>query len=75
MERRTFTSVTGGLLAGPLTAEAHQQGEVCRIGYIDVSDDIKRYGKIFQRLRERRYLEGLHAAFEETADGSTETHR
>jgi putative ABC transport system substrate-binding protein len=59
MERRAFiAAVTGGLFATPLGAEAQQAGRVWRIGYIDVSDDVKRYEAISQRLRELGYLEG-----------------
>jgi ABC-type uncharacterized transport system substrate-binding protein len=59
MDRRTFIgTVATGLLAGPLVAGAQQQGKMWRIGYIDVSDDVKRYKAISQRLRELGYVEG-----------------
>jgi ABC-type uncharacterized transport system substrate-binding protein len=59
MDRRAFISrITVGLLAAPLAAEAQQASKVWRIGYIDVSDDVKRYEAISQRLRELGYLEG-----------------
>jgi len=52
MDRRTFLgTLAGALLAAPLAAEGQQAGKVWRIGYIDVSDDVKRYEVISQRLR------------------------
>ena len=59
MDRRAFIgTVAGALLAAPLAVGAQQAGTVWRIGYIDVSDDAKRYETILQRLRELGYLEG-----------------
>jgi putative tryptophan/tyrosine transport system substrate-binding protein len=56
--RRAFmAALAGSLLAAPLAAEA-QPGKVWRIGYIDVSDDVKRYEAISRRLRELGYVEG-----------------
>jgi len=59
MDRRAFIgTVAGALLAAPPAVGAQQAGRVWRIGYIDVSDDAKRYETILQRLRELGYLEG-----------------
>jgi len=59
MDRRVFIgTVAGALLAAPPAVGAQQAGRVWRIGYIDVSDDAKRYEAILQRLRELGYLEG-----------------
>jgi putative ABC transport system substrate-binding protein len=65
MDRRAFIgTLAGSLLAAPLAAEAQQAGRVWRIGYIDVSDDVKRYEAISQRLRELGYLEGRNLVTE-----------
>ena len=59
MDRRGFIhTLSGGLLAVPFAADAQPVGKVWRIGYVDVSDDAKRYEAISQRLRELGYLEG-----------------
>ena len=59
MDRRVFIgTVAGALLAAPPAVGAQQAGRVWRIGYIDVSDDAKRYETILQRLRGLGYLEG-----------------
>jgi hypothetical protein len=65
MDRRAFIgSLTGGLLAAPLAAEAQPAGKVARIGLLDHSaPDPSRLGwwQGFKgRLRELGYVEGLH---------------
>ncbi len=57
MDRRTFVwTLTGGLLAAPLAAEAQSGGKVHRVGYLSTS------GRVFesfrQGLRELGYVEG-----------------
>ena len=65
MDRRAFIAVIGGgLLAAPLAAGAQQAARVWRIGYIDVSDDVKHYEAISQRLRELGYVEGRNLVTE-----------
>jgi putative ABC transport system substrate-binding protein len=69
MERRRFIEViAGGLLAGPLAAEAQQAGKVARIGILDGGTSYPERQALWnifrQALREAGYVEGKNAAFE-----------
>src|SRR5262249_46197058 len=56
MDRRTFLAmVGGGVLAGPLVAEAQQTGTVQRIGYLDQGS----------AARNTVYLDGLRRGLRE----------
>jgi len=73
MDRRTFVgTLTFGLLATPLVAEAQQAGKVWRIGLISVSSR-KEHAAFFDRLRELGYVEGGNLAVERRySEGSVE---
>jgi len=77
ISRRAFVgSLTGGLLAAPLTAETQQAGKVYRIGTISISPQ-DRAGHVIKAfegaLRELGYVEGQNVVFEHRfAGGSTE---
>ena len=61
MDRRTFISVTLGLLAAPLTAEAQPAGKVYRIGMLERTPPATNAANFeaFRRgLRELGYVEG-----------------
>ena len=68
MERRAFIgTLTGGLLAAPLAAEAQEMGKVPRVGFLSgVSrSDLQRHVDAFrQGLRELGYVEGQSVAIE-----------
>ena len=66
MNRRAFlTGLTGGLLAGPLAAEAQQAGKVCRIGLLSPASGLTPIDEIFERsLRELGYIDGQNLCFE-----------
>ena len=69
MERRRFMAVmAGGLLAGPLAAEAQPAGKVYRIGLLDYStSDPGRqawWNAFLQRMRELGYVEGQNVSFQ-----------
>ena len=63
MNRRAFLAGAAALLAGPLAAEAHQQGKVPRIGYLSSgSATTSRLVEGFQQgLRELGWVEGQKA--------------
>jgi len=70
MKRRAFiASLTGGLLAAPLAAEAQQAGKVWRIGWLDITPPTtpvtrKSQDAFFQALRDRGFIEGHNVSFE-----------
>jgi putative ABC transport system substrate-binding protein len=69
MDRRVFIgTLTGGLLAAPLAAEAQQAGRVPRVGFLSAgsrSDSVQRVVDEFrQGLRELGYVEGQTIAIE-----------
>ena len=68
MRRRTFlATVSGGLLAAPLAAEAQQASKVPRIGFLSVTSPSDRPGLLDafrQRLRELGRVEGQNYVIE-----------
>ena len=68
IDRRTFLgTVTGGLLAAPLVAEAQQAGKVYRIGFLGNSTEALEanlVGPFREGLRERGYVEGRDLTIE-----------
>jgi putative ABC transport system substrate-binding protein len=79
MERRAFLStLTGGLLAAPLTGAAQQAGKVWRIGYLsagfkEVPGSNPGLAPFSQRLHELGYVEGRNVTLEiRHAEGRTE---
>jgi len=70
------STLTLGLLAGPLTAEAQQAGKVYRIGYLRAgsgSPTVRPHQIAFrQRLRELGYIEGQNLVIESrSGEGGT----
>ena len=76
MDRRTFISVTLGLLAAPPAAEAQQAGKMYRIGMLERTPPATNAANFeaFRRgLRELRYVEGKNLVIEyRSADGRDE---
>ena len=75
MNRRVFIgSLTGGLLAAPLAAEAQQTTKVTSIGYLSgpsLSANAARIEAFRQGLRELSYVEGKNIVIEwRSADGN-----
>ena len=73
MERRAFLgTLTGGLLAAPLAAEAQQAGKVYRIGFLRVGQPPRTFVEAFQQgLRARGYIDGVNVVIEyRSTDGS-----
>jgi putative ABC transport system substrate-binding protein len=73
MDRRAFIGgLAGGLLAGPLAAEAQQAGKVWRIGFLSQGQPPKAFVEAIQQgLRERGYDEGRNLVWEfRSTDGS-----
>jgi putative ABC transport system substrate-binding protein len=72
MNRRAFLStLTGGLLAAPLTVEAQQPGKVSRVGYIGptpvatiISDPAQPFNSFRREMRQRGYVEGQNLVLE-----------
>jgi putative ABC transport system substrate-binding protein len=68
VHRRSFlASLTGSLLAAPLTAREQQAGRVYRIGWLGTSQlrfPIPRGDPFVAELRERGYVEGQHVVME-----------
>ncbi len=70
MDRRAFIgTMTGGLLAAPLAAEAQPAGKVTRIGFLSPSSPSNvrnplRLDALRQGLREQGYVEGQNIAIE-----------
>jgi ABC-type uncharacterized transport system substrate-binding protein len=64
--RRTFLgSLTGGLLAAPLAAEAQQAGKPARVGYLSTGEHLSPRGEAFkQALREYGWVEGQNMLIE-----------
>ena len=67
--RRVFVgSLTSGLLAAPLAAQAQQAGRVVRIGLLDLAASdpagAARWKAFRERLRELGYVEGQNVVFE-----------
>ena len=76
MDRRTFISVTLGLLAAPLTAAAQPAGKIYRIGMLERTPPATNAANFeaFRRgLRELGYVEGRNLVIEyRSADGRDE---
>ena len=78
MDRRAFlATLTGGLLAAPLAAEAQPVGKVARIGYLVTGSleslEPTRVDALRQGLREHGYVEGQNLVIEyRAADGRVE---
>jgi putative ABC transport system substrate-binding protein len=75
MDRRAFLgTLTGGLLAAPLAAEAQRAGKVPRIGYLHVAPRPSPFLEMLgQGLRDLGYVEDQDFAFEyRSADGKVE---
>jgi len=66
VDRRAFiTTLTGGLLAAPLAAEAQQAGKVYKIGFLRAGEPPKFWIDEFREgLRELGYVEGQNMAIE-----------
>jgi putative ABC transport system substrate-binding protein len=66
LDRRTFLStVTLGLLAAPLAAEAQQAGKVWRVGYLSLASGPSPRSEAFQQgLRELGYVVGQNITIE-----------
>jgi putative ABC transport system substrate-binding protein len=66
MDRRRFIgTLTGGLLAAPLAAEAQQAGIMWRIGYLFEQDQVQPILKVHEEtLRELGYVEGKNLVVE-----------
>src|SRR5215510_5280269 len=74
MKRRAFiASLTGGLLAAPLAAEAQQAAKISRIGYL-ATNRTPHFQKAFrQGLRDPGYIEGRNLVIEDrNAEGKFE---
>jgi len=71
--RRTFLgTLTGGLLAAPLAAEAQPAGKVAKIGYLTGSS-VGPLDAFRQALGEHGYIEGQNIAIEiRSAEGRVE---
>jgi len=76
IHRRTFLgTLTGGLLAAPLAAEAQQAGKVPRIGYLAVNPAANPHlhEAFRQGLRDLGYVEGRNVVIEyREAEGKPE---
>jgi putative ABC transport system substrate-binding protein len=77
VDRRAFlATLTGGLLAAPLAAEAQQAGKVWRIGYLDQGSAARNrpyLEALRQGLRDLGWVEGQNIAFEvRFAEGKTD---
>ncbi len=76
MERREFLgTMTGGLLAAPLSAEAQQATKVARIGYLATNLAGNPHGReaVRQGLRDLGYVEGRNVVIEyRDAEGKLE---
>jgi len=68
MDRRTFiSSITLGLLAAPLAAEAQEAGKVYRIGVLDptpVALNVANLDAFRQGMRELQYADGQNFVIE-----------
>jgi len=66
VKRRAFLgTLTGGLLAAPLAAEAQQVGKVWRIGYLSPAEAHNPIDEAFERsMKELGYVEGQNIVFE-----------
>jgi putative ABC transport system substrate-binding protein len=67
MDRRAFIgTLTGGLLAAPLAAEAQQAGKMARIAVLGATrpEDLPQWEGFRQGLRERGYVEGQNIAID-----------
>jgi len=75
MDRRAFIgTLTGGLLAAPLAAQAQQAGKVFRVGVLSLGVASTPYQQAFREgLREFGYVEGQNLLVEfRGADGREE---
>jgi putative ABC transport system substrate-binding protein len=74
MNRRAFLgSLTGGLLAVPLVAEAQEAAKVARIGWLTPDREVVRYQAFLQGLRDLGYVEGHNVVIEyRSAEGRLE---
>jgi len=77
MDRRAFIgTLTGGLLAAPLGAEAQQAGKVYRIGFISASSPSSdpNWEVFVEKLRELGYVPSQNVVIERRAgEGRSET--
>jgi len=66
VKRRAFLgTLTGGLLAAPLAAEAQQVGKVWRIGYLSPAEAHNPIDEAFERsMKDLGYVEGQNIVFE-----------
>jgi putative ABC transport system substrate-binding protein len=67
MDRRAFIgTLTGGLLAAPLAAEAQQAGKMARIAVLGATrpEDLPQWEGFRQGLRERGYVDGQNIAID-----------
>ena len=67
MDRRVFIgTLTGGLLAAPLAADAQQAAKIARIGYLALNRAAgpHRHEAFLQGLRDLGYIEGRHIVVE-----------
>src|SRR5215510_5374170 len=66
MKRRAFiASLTGGLLAAPLAAEAQQAAKISRIGYLATNRSPHFQEAFRQALRDLGYVEGRNLVIED----------
>jgi hypothetical protein len=76
VDRRAFLgTLTGGLLAAPLAAEAQQAGKVYRVCFLALTpgEDTTSMQPLLERLHELGYAEGKNMAFEyRSAEGHPE---
>src|SRR5215510_9220616 len=74
MKRRAFiASLTGGLLAAPLAAEAQQAAKISRIGYLATNRTPHFQEAFRQGLRDLGYVEGRNLVIEDrNAEGKAE---
>ena len=72
MNRRTFVTGLGAMLAVPLGVEAQQTGKVYRIGFLRSGPPPREFVEAFQQgLRARGYVEGVNVIIEyRSTDGS-----
>jgi putative ABC transport system substrate-binding protein len=76
VDRRAFlASLTGGLLAAPLAAEAQQTGKIYRIGFLANTPNARLEDVMWQGLRERGWAEGQNFILERRySEGRNDRH-
>jgi len=72
IDRRTFVTGLGALLAAPLAVEAQQTGKVYRIGFLHAGQPPRAWVEAFQQgLRVRGYIDGQNVVIDyRSTDGS-----